>query len=1504
MVSLINFNRCRWVVDLSSTKEPDVVLNSYFNEKGLFDVKDKLEDSDITNFLPPVTRGDSEGYYVFPYFIIIRASCDSGSYDDSYYRLIMNGDYPTIVLQYWPATSRTSIKRSLKVTTTGALINVQPDEQYKKVPKNPTVPICYMDMCYPAFVVPLVFLHLPIFEVVVEAVDEFSKSRTRIHVSPFHSREGSGNGPEDIVLTGDSKSIPSADLFFPIERITDVEDPDGLTKEIVSNFADPDHFPLDKEDFIEPQYTYGTAPVIFFSGFYAPDLVIMADPDLQDIHLIRWGRNPLLGNTSDVNATIFDHALSCNLPPDYAYYKDAAYPIPYYTRGEGTIKKDWLGTYYRKRIQPMEYHRFPAPTAIYEAISMEDRILLVTNSGLVVLYGDTNGTMAADSALKATGDEKVRKCFKIVRTSRFAFQDSDLIVAVTYNYTEMRSYKNNQAPMTTAEEIDQEIFIGKLSTEGKPINWIQLGETEGMDYGVLEAKAQRAQSSDICAQVRESYFKLDSDIEIQHCIVIDATPVSGLTETIQVMVEMVIMHKPTMTAFESPKKNELKIIEEEAFLTFYIIAQYTPLKQFSKEFWNIISILPRRPCKETRKQSIQTLENYDTNTYFNHDKTADPKEVNVESFKKNCHYRFRHNMKDDLHLKRMTYTRQSNGQMFLYGNNLVHSTDKGVAFANLPGFPSEDDAKAVMKATQDFLSASDNDRQEKYHVALEMSKSHVIKVMAFSDGPYYAFLTSKRHLYLGSTGTLHLILLRPSAGYSMIRTVVTSSPGLHDGRPFSVIFDSINRLFEMVAIVNSDKKVVAIRKREIPWQLITENINFVKKLRDAVKRSNERKSGGSGDFENNVFFKGYKTFKTYCPYGDPSVSQNYTTTLSQLQHISIREPLQHKHLGTASTFKSLMAFQASAYSMIHICYLNPETQMFSHLSTDTLKSWTAKGRKQSQTGFFKYYVGDPHKFGIIVDPSSFKRLDHSGKGAAKIMPDRIVLDYNQLIKFEITFAVTAATSIDRTDYREQKLSDLQLTVDNGNETVVSVGTERQIKANNGIVSFSIFIEVNKYTANLPQNLPGMDPTIVPIAFHFIGAFQNCLPKYGGAYIGDSISTSIYAGCPASSEIQLNWNLTLRSMRFRDPEAWMGIGEDDCYGGEPVCFFVKLPLIFFFDIYDAGKEKYIPYTGKYTLRVTGGGYTKNSIIMYDEEEQEEYNIPGKSDISLIWSEWDKETNQKVKAKRDFEQLEAKEVVLVSGKSAIKWTCHALSPCSRVLPTWRLYTVYYFNIKISNRGVDKDTICLLERDFVIQLYGFIPSSEMQLIISMTICILILLLLYLMYLCCRNSRRVWRANKLKMYGWMQIVLDTVPTSKTYSDTSKELSDQIRRDEIILSLQGHLQIPTGLPPSKPREPTAKKRTSRTSRSSEQSGASSRSTSSESKDNMKIQSGKLPHVHARNAPATWTDMIYDQIITKRLNAIIERNDKMKDVILKKVEMTDMLRNADEFNNQEVAKEK
>lgn len=59
-------------------------------------------------------------------------------------------------------------------------------------------------------------------------------------------------------------------------------------------------------------------------------------------------------------------------------------------------------------------------------------------------------------------------------------------------------------------------------------------------------------------------------------------------------------------------------------------------------------------------------------------------------------------------------------------------------------------------------------------------------------------------------------------------------------------------------------------------------------------------------------------------------------------------------------------------------------------------------------------------------------------------------------------------------------------------------------------------------------------------------------------------------------------------------------------------------LFFTDTFDISKQEYYNFSGKYIMRVIAGGYSRDSMITYSTEEQHAFNIPGVSDVSLIWN----------------------------------------------------------------------------------------------------------------------------------------------------------------------------------------------------------------------------------------------------------------------------------------------
>ena len=150
--------------------------------------------------------------------------------------------------------------------------------------------------------------------------------------------------------------------------------------------------------------------VIAITGFYRPDLVIMGDPDMKKFELFQWSFN------QGDNGTIFDDKARCLA--DTVKFTPAGQSEtftlskPMCARGDRdehifNTPENKLRYYFRRRYAPMNYTDVKNTHAIFEIISFHDRLLIVTTSGLVSFYGNTNATVNEDRVLKAFPSEKL-----------------------------------------------------------------------------------------------------------------------------------------------------------------------------------------------------------------------------------------------------------------------------------------------------------------------------------------------------------------------------------------------------------------------------------------------------------------------------------------------------------------------------------------------------------------------------------------------------------------------------------------------------------------------------------------------------------------------------------------------------------------------------------------------------------------------------------------------------------------------------------------------------------------------------------------------------------------------------------------------------------------------------------------------------------------------------------------------------------------------------------------
>ncbi len=84
-------------------------------------------------------------------------------------------------------------------------------------------------------------------------------------------------------------------------------------------------------------------------------------------------------------------------------------------------------------------------------------------------------------------DDRLKRCFKIVRVAKRAHPKGDTIVAVTYDYQVI-----DQKQITT--DISQQIWVGSYQGKGIPIQWQEL--TSGLTIENLKEERVFAQDSD------------------------------------------------------------------------------------------------------------------------------------------------------------------------------------------------------------------------------------------------------------------------------------------------------------------------------------------------------------------------------------------------------------------------------------------------------------------------------------------------------------------------------------------------------------------------------------------------------------------------------------------------------------------------------------------------------------------------------------------------------------------------------------------------------------------------------------------------------------------------------------------------------------------------------------------------------------------------------------------------------------------------------------------------
>ncbi|XP_022247702.1 cation channel sperm-associated protein subunit gamma 2-like isoform X2 [Limulus polyphemus] len=273
------------------------------------------------------------------------------------------------------------------------------------------------------------------------------------------------------------------------------------------------------------------------------------------------------------------------------------------------------------------------------------------------------------------------------------------------------------------------------------------------------------------------------------------------------------------------------------------------------------------------------------------------------------------------------------------------------------------------------------------------------------------------------------------------------------------------------------------------------------------------------------------------------------------------------------------------------------------------------------------------------------------------------------------------------------------------------------------------VEVRSLGNVVGQFVPGVNLHPVDITFRIWDSGLHCFDVTNSDLMPQGrYHLLMMLGCPPSYKLVFDWQATYNLVKFRSGQKF------DCIDAIPnrPCFYFAKEFSPLFLLTDESIGKVERFTGKYTIKIVGGGIEE--IQNYTEEEVLKYNLQTEASGSLIWSAVEDHTS--------------KIPVFNHTHNSISWLCQPKSPCGIISPKNFRSPTYQFVMEVSNKDVDADhTNCEFTIRFVVQVHG-ISLSLLQgsFTTILTTSVILTILLALSSYCLWNDHYVW--NKFELW------------------------------------------------------------------------------------------------------------------------------------------------------------
>ena len=300
------------------------------------------------------------------------------------------------------------------------------------------------------------------------------------------------------------------------------------------------------------------------------------------------------------------------------------------------------------------------------------------------------------------------------------------------------------------------------------------------------------------------------------------------------------------------------------------------------------------------------------------------------------------------------------------------------------------------------------------------------------------------------------------------------------------------------------------------------------------------------------------------------------------------------------------------------------------------------------------------------------------------LPYHIFLDYEQSYEFFVLITPYPGIGIENVA--------LGTSIEPG---VVSVTTSRATTNAGG--SWEYKFTVTDLGVFREKSTSGNNLTMVNLVISIRNGTLSCQndARIGAITSQSSLSLQIFSGCPPDYELLFSEQESIE-------------GDQGCFRDHGVpCVYFDNTFSPYFGLFDEVTNREVRYRENVQFRIIGGGLTYETIVSYNETEQDKYNAGGSAPI------WELELPR-----------DSSDTYLDVDHDTILWLCSPGSPCSGVLPYFALTPQYYFKILIETGEVNEDSYCNLSQVFYLRVHGIPMDLPMTLFTTFGTVIILLI------------------------------------------------------------------------------------------------------------------------------------------------------------------------------------